>query len=273
MKHKTILNKSGRLLTHFNKLNRPCFTFSEVKKLESNKNEDSVRSLLTNMVNRGLLLRLKSGLYYIIPFDKDPQTFFPDWHSIAQYLVGDTKYYIGYYSAMQIHSLITQPSLTEQIVVNKQMKPAVQKIKGIKYQFIYHNVVHFFGWKNIWIDNYTKVLCSDLEKTFIDCLYKPDYAGGIVEIARAIYKSKDVTDYNRLLDYAIRFKSQAVIKRLGFLLELMEINHPVIKKLQKEKTKAFTLLEPSLAREGKMITRWSIQQNLDTNFILSPIFT
>ena len=38
----------------------------------------------------------------------------------------------------------------------------------------------------MWIDNFNKVLCSDLEKTFLDCLFKPDYAGGIVEVARAI---------------------------------------------------------------------------------------
>ncbi len=59
------------------------------------------------------------------------------------------------------------------------------------FQFIYHNEKHFFGTKKIWIDNFNKVVCSDLEKTIIDCLFKPDYAGGIVEIARAIYIFRD----------------------------------------------------------------------------------
>ena len=82
--------------------------------------------------------------------------------------------------------LFTQPSLKEQIVVSKQIRPSEIKIRNIPFQFIYHNGKHFFGAKKMWIDNFNKVLCSDLEKTFLDCLFKNHYAGGIVEVARAI---------------------------------------------------------------------------------------
>ena len=64
------------------------------------------------------------------------------------------------------------------------------------------------------------MLCSDLEKTFIDCLSKPDYAGGIVEIARAIYISKEKIRFDTLLDYDKKFDSQAVIKRLISIKDL-----------------------------------------------------
>ena len=50
----------------------------------------------------------------------------------------------------------------------------------------------------MWIDNFNKVKCSDLEKTFIDCLFMPNYAGGIVEVARAIYISKDKINFDKL---------------------------------------------------------------------------
>ena len=142
---------------------------------------------------------------------------------LAEYLVSGADHYIGYYSALQIHNLITQPSLKEQIVVSKQIRPSEIKIKNVPFQFIYHNEKHFFGAKKIWIDSFNKVSCSDLEKTFIDCLFKPDYAGGIVEIARAIYASRDKIKFDKLLDYAIKFDSQAVVKRLGFLLEMLGI--------------------------------------------------
>ncbi len=71
----------------------------------------------------------------------------------------------------------------------------------------------------------------------------------------------------------MQFNSQAVIKRLGFLLELLEVKNPVIEKLQKLRTNSFVLLEPSHPKEGKTISRWAIQQNIDSNSILSPIFT
>lgn len=250
-----------------------CFSIDKAYQLLPNSNADAVKRLLSDMAKRGLLMRVKDGLYYVIPFEQDPETFMPDWHLLSQYLVGDAEYYIGYFSALQIHSLTTQPNLKEQIVVNKQIKPSTLLIKGIPFQFIYHNEAHFFGNKKTWIDSFNKIQCSDLEKTFIDCLFKPQYAGGITEITKAIYKSKDKIDYPKLLDYAKRFNSQAVIKRLGFLLELLEIENPVIDKLQKLRSNSFVALEPSYPKEGKTIFRWAIQQNLDNNSILSSIYS
>jgi predicted transcriptional regulator of viral defense system len=273
MKNKNISNRSGELLSFFNNLNIPCFTYKDAQKVFPDAKESTLRELLSDMAKRGLLMRVKEGLYYTIPYEQDPETFMPDWHLLAQYLTGDASYYIGYYSAMQIHSLITQPALKEQIVVNKQIKPATLRIKGITFQFIYHNETHYFGAKKTWIDSFNKVQCSDLEKTFIDALFKPQYAGGITEIAKALHKSKDKIAFNTLLNYAEKFDSIAVTKRLGYLLELLDIQNPIVEKLQKIKTNSYFLLEPSHPKQGKMVSRWNIQENIDKESILSPIFT
>ena len=236
-------------------------------------NEVTLRKLLSDMTKRGLLLRLKDGLFYIIPYEQDSDSFIPDWHLIAECLVPGVKHYIGYYSALQIHGLITQPSLKEQIVVAKQVRPSEIKVKEIPFQFIYHNEKHFFGKQKIWIDNFNKVSCSDLEKTFIDCLFKPEYAGGIVEIARAIYASRDRINWEKLLGYLIKFDSQAVIKRLGFLLEKLDIDQEITGELQKIKSSTYILLDTELPPVGKRISRWSIRQNLETETIKSAIYT
>ncbi len=273
IKDKILSYSVAFLLDKLNGQNKKCFAINEAYSLLFDSSKDSVKRMLGNMVKRGWLMRVKDGLYYVIPFEQDPETFMPDWHLLSQYLVGDAEYYIGYFSALQIHSLTTQPNLKEQIVVNKQIKPSTLLVKNIPFQFVYHSEEHFFGNTKMWIDSFNKVQCSDLEKTFIDCLFKPQYAGGITEIAKAIHKSKDKIEYPKLLDYAKQFNSQAVIKRMGFLLELLEIKNPVIDKLQKLRTNSFVALEPSYPKEGKTIFRWAIQQNLDSNSILSPIYS
>lgn len=273
IKDKILSYSVAFLLDKLNGQNQKCFSIDEAYNLLTESSKDSVKRMLGNMVKRGLLMRVKDGLYYVIPFEQDPETFMPDWHLLSQYLVGEAEYYIGYFSALQIHSLTTQPNFKEQIVVNKQIKPSTLLVKGVPFQFIYHNEEHFFGNKKTWIDSFNKVQCSDLEKTFIDCLFKPQYAGGITEITKAIHKSKDKIDFNKLLEYAKRFKSQAVIKRLGFLLELLEIENLVIDKLQKLRSNSFVALEPSYPKEGKTIFRWAIQQNIDSDSILSPIYS
>ena len=270
---KYISTQSNELLSYFNGKNKACFDYSDAFDAMPDSKESTLRELLSDMTKRGLLMRLKDGVYYIIPYEANAENFMPDWHLIAEDLVNNAQYYIGYYSALQIHNLITQPSLKEQIVVSKQLRPSIIKIKNVSFQFIYHNESHFFGAKKIWVDSFNKVQCSDLEKTIIDCLFKPDYAGGIVEVAKAIYISKEKIKFDTLLDYTQKFKSQAVIKRLGFLLELLEINNNITEELQKAKTASYVLLDTELPKSGKMISRWSIQQNLETETIKSAIYT
>jgi predicted transcriptional regulator of viral defense system len=273
IRDKNMSFQATKLLDKLIEAKQLCFSIDKAYKLLPNSNTDAVKRLLSDMTKRGLLMRLKEGLYYVVPFEQDAETFMPDWHLLSQCLVGDAAYYIGYFSALQIHNLTTQPHLKEQIVVNKQIKPSTLIVKNIPFQFIFHNEKHFFGIKKTWIDSYNQVQCSDMEKTFIDCLFKPQYAGGITEISKAIHKSKDKIDFPKLFEYAKQFKSQAVIKRLGFLLELLDIQHPVIDQLQKLRTNSFVLLEPSYPKDGKTIFRWAIQQNIDSDSILSPIYS
>ncbi|AIM38371.1 transcriptional regulator [Sphingobacterium sp. ML3W] len=273
MQIKNISTQSGELLNYFNKIGQQCFDYSEAKYALPLSSESALKELLSDMVKRGLLMRIKRGVYYLIPYEQDSKTFMPDWHLLAEPLTRGNNHYIGYYSALQVHNLIIQPSLKEQIVVAKQMRPSQIEIKGIPFQFIYHNQEHFFGMKKIWIDSFHKVVCSDLEKTIIDCLFKPDYAGGIVEIARAIYISKDKIKFNKLLEYAEKFNSQAVIKRLGFLLETLSIDTTIIEKLQGLKTASYVILDTELPKEGKLLNRWSIQQNIEIETITSAIYT
>lgn len=273
MMNKHISKQSNELLSFFNEQDLHCFDAELAKKALPNSNDSAIRELLSAMTRRGLLMRVKRGLYYVIPYEQNPESFMPDWHLLVEYLVQDANYYIGYYSALQIHNLITQPSLKEQIVVAKQIRPSIIKIKEVPFQFIYHNEKHFFGTKKIWVDNFHKVICSDLEKTIIDCLFKPDYAGGIVEIARAIYLSRDKIRFNILLEYVNKFNSQAVLKRLGFLLEALEIKANIISDLQKLKTTSIVLLDTELPKSGKIITKWSIQQNIEIETIKEAIYT
>ena len=273
MKNKYISKQSNELLSWFNGKDMFCFDYVEAFKALPDSKESAVRELLSDMTKRGLLMRLKEGKYFIIPYEQESGSFMPDWHLVAECLVSDNNYYIGYYSALEIHDLITQPSLKEQIVVSKQKRPSIINIKNVPFQFIFHNENHFFGYKKTWIDSYNKVKCSDLEKTIIDCLFNPDYAGGIVEIARAIYMSKNQINFQKLLEYVKRFKSQAVIKRMGFLLELLDIKNNIIDELQQIKTVSYVLLDTELPKTGKMISRWSIQQNLETETIKSAIYT
>ena len=178
---KTIGNTSAILLTELHQKGWDFFDLQQVSTILSDNNAAAIRRLLSDMVRRGLLMRLRDGIYHIVPYDRDPTTYFPDWNLAAHYLAGKTPYYIGYYSALVLHDLTTQPSLVEQVVVSKPIRPNEQIVNGVTFRFILHNEQHFFGTTQKWIQGVYKINCADLEKTWIDCAFKPDYAGGIIE--------------------------------------------------------------------------------------------
>jgi len=267
---KNISFQSGRLLLEIGAtVGKPWFTVKDAATVMESMKIGALRQLLNDMVKRGLLMTIKNGIYYPIPYTEDPELFMPDWHTLAEPLVGGANYYIGYYSALQIHGLITQPSLNEYIVTDRQIKPAVTKIKNVAFQFIYYNKKHFFGQTKIWLNDYERVSCSDLEKTIIDCLYEPEYRGGIVEIGKALYSSK--LNLKRLLEYCKKFGSQSVIKRLGFLLELFDIGGEIIPSLLelKASSNVWIVLDTELPKTGMLNKKWSILQNIDTDTILN----
>ena len=270
---KVITGKAAKWLTHLNDRKKQFFTSQETAMFINNPSKQQVNKFLADLVQRGLAIRIKRGLYAQVPYEVKAKEFFPNWHATGAHLAGNTNYYIGYYSALQMHSLTTQPSLREQIVVNKQILPAVQEIHDVKFQFIYHNEKHFFGTKKKWADSYNKVVCSDLEKTIIDCLYKPDYAFGIVEIAKAIYKSYGKINCDTFLTYIEDFGSQAVIKRFGYLVELYQLDLPIVDKLQELISPSLVVLDPTHPKEGKINSRWRLYINTDTETILQAPHT
>jgi predicted transcriptional regulator of viral defense system len=273
MNNKNISSRSGSLLRYMYGQHETFIDYPSAFKALPGSSVGAVRELLSDMTRRGLIMRLKEGKYAIIPYEQDSESYMPDWHLIAAHLVNDADHYIAYYSALQLHNLITQPSLKEQIVVSRQQRPSVIHIKGIPFQFIYHNTKHFFGATQVWVDPYNQVWCSDVEKTIIDCLFKPHYAGGMVEIAKALHALRKKIDYEKLHAYALRFGSQAVMKRLGFMLQLLDIDTAIVPELKKKITASFVLLDTELPATGKYISHWSIRQNLDTNTMLSAIRT
>jgi predicted transcriptional regulator of viral defense system len=273
MNNKTISSQSARLLSHLNQQGKLFFTVQDAQVILSESKKGTIIELISSMISRGLLMRIKDGLYHVIPYEMDNSSYFPNWHLTAQAMVQSKQYYIGFYSALDIHGLITQPSQLEQIVLSERMLPKVQKVGKVKFEFITYSENHFFGFKNQWIDDFNKVNCSDLEKTIIDCLFIPRYAGGITEITKSIYKCREQISTDKLFTYLERFNVQAVNKRLGFIMQRLEILSDFRTELASTIKDGYTLLEPSLPKNGRHHSTWKILDNIDITSALQSLTT
>lgn len=271
MNHKTIGPKSAIFLRILAETNQQLFDIKMAAEI-TDANLSTTRVFVNDLVNRGLVLRIKPGKFYVIPYEQDSGTYMPNWHLIAGHLVSG-KNYIGYYSALEIYELITQPALIEHLVINQTLTKSKLEVRDIKFKFIYHNAKHFFGFEDVWIDNYNQAKVSDLEKTLIDCIFQPEYAGGIIETTKAIYKAKDRINWDKLKKYIAKFNSKAVNKRLGYILELFEFQIEFQKYLLKRIGKSHALLDPTVSNKGSFVSKWKLYANIKEEDLLNAIYS
>jgi predicted transcriptional regulator of viral defense system len=81
-------------------------------------------------------------------------------------------------------------------------------------------------------------------------------------------------DADRLIEYAIKMDIGAVIRRLGYILELYEIGSPEKRgNLRDHLTDTYVKLDPLLPPEGKFIRKWRLHLNVTPDELLSVVRT
>jgi len=129
-----------------------------------------------------------------------------------------------------------------------------------------------WGIKEVWINNKEKIRISNIEKTIIDCLTYPQYCGGITEIAKGIWIIKDKINYKILLNYVNRHNKNVVAKRLGRLLELLNIGDlKILLELKKYVKDRYDLFDPTLSLKRIDKNSWRLIDNVGQKQIKNVI--
>ena len=134
--------------------------------------------------------------------------------------------------------------------------------------------MRFFGFKNTWINKHDKVMVSDLEKTIVDALTRPQLSGGMVEVGRAIYETRDKVNLGKLLDYLLQNESLAAVKRYLFICDLVDVGWTVYHQDMLKKTgSSNSLLDTSAPDQGSKNFRFGLKINIDTDTIKKAIYS
>ncbi|HDQ26650.1 MAG TPA: transcriptional regulator [bacterium] len=259
---KTLGPKESQLITALYDANKQVFKLKDVKDI-MRVNESAAANLASRLNAKGIITRIKQGLYSIVPFEMGKETtYIPDAYITAREMMNNKDYYISFASALQLHDMTTQPQLTNYVAVREQKPPV--KASGYDYRFVKLNKKSFFGIEEFWINKTEKINISNPEKTIIDCLNHPEYCGGISEAAKAIIIKKSSLSIDKLTNCASRLNKGSVCGRLGYLLELYELADEKSLELLRERTgKAYVLLDPIMPGNGKYLNRWRLQLNVD----------
>jgi predicted transcriptional regulator of viral defense system len=271
-KLKTLGPQAAHLVTTLYEQNKPIFRLKEVHKI-LRLGEVSSRNFVRKLVNRGVVTRLKPGLFILVPFELGKETeYIGNPFVVAREIMGGKEYFLSHATAMEIHGGITQPQLVVYITTLKPRRSIT--VLGIEFRFIHNQKRYLFGLSDHWVTKQEKVRVSNLERTIIDGLKQPEHCGGLTEVAKGLWMRHQDVNMNRIISYAIKIGVGAVIRRLGFLLELYKIGTSEDWKiLSLHLTETYVRLDPLLASEGKFLRKWRLQLNVSPEELLSVVRT
>lgn len=275
---KTLGHREADLIIRLHETGRPVFMLEDASELTGLTGQ-SLQNMMRRLTKKGIVSRLKSGLYATVPFELgQTKEYMPNPFLVAgaiarQQLGEDGGYYISHASAMDLHQMVTQPQFIVYVTTNSQVK-SHPRVMGTEYRFVTAQHKHFFGFKKLWIDKSQMVYISDLEKTVLDGLKMPEYCGGISEVAKGFWMKRDKIKIPKLIDYAEQMDIGAIYRRLGFLLETYEAaTTEELDRLQRKLTKTYAPLDPTLPKEGRHLSRWRLNLNVNPGELLAVVRT
>jgi predicted transcriptional regulator of viral defense system len=176
--------------------------------------------ILSRLEKKGWIERIEKGKYMIIPLGAEKGKYTLNEFIIGYLLV--TPYCVAYWSALNFYGLTEQFPNTVFLQTTSRKKKQATEVFGVRYRIVRVKEEKFFGTRKEWIED-TQVHITDKEKTLLDCLDKPQYCGGVIEVAKAL-KYGSEQDKKKLVDYAQKLNNSDVIRRLGYLCDLFAID-------------------------------------------------
>ena len=257
----SLLNRRRLSLIH--RSARGPFTVGEAAKI-LDLDPTSTAKLLAHWHTQGWLLRIRRGLYLPVPLGvSSPSGWVADpWTVIARAF---TQCYIGGWSACEHWGFTEQLFRAVLVFTKKPVRPRRGEIQGTPFVAKVVSAPRFFGTRRIWRED-VPIEVSDPTRTLVDILDDPSLGGGVRHVAQVVsayFRSEHRND-TQLIEYALRLGNQTVLKRLGFLVERLEIEAPeVIGKCLANLSAGYSRLDPKGPDKGRFLRRWRLLVNVN----------
>jgi len=257
---KTYAYRSGlsptesRVLSDLAYRGRKIFTPGDLKPYQV----DPVR-FVYRLRRKGWVTGLKRNLYMIAPLEAGPAG--AASHTVHSFVLAAhvvRPYYIGFWSALNYLGLTEETPSSVYVATTVSAKSRI--LLDVPLVIVTLRPWKMFGTTHTRIED-EEIVVSDPEKTIVDCLDHPEHAGGIRHIDRILRNELEHFDLERCLRYARRMRNTAILKRLGYLLELHG-RYPDAERVRRFASGAgYSKLDPNLLAEGPFDERWRLRIN------------
>lgn len=173
------------------------------------------------------------------------------FHDTEEFALGSNIHYpsyISFWSALNYYGWSDQTPRDIFLATTKYKRNVAS------FKYITLSRKRFFGYIKI-----GGFAIADKEKTIIDTLLFPKYAGGMREIKISLENALKELNKEKLISYALKVESRVVARRLGFLLE--SLGYKRADKLKNHIGKGYELFDPSLKKKNVLNKKWLLDMN------------
>jgi len=214
------------------------------------------------LASKGWLARVRRGLFTVVPLEADAPE---DWRADPWLVAGRVfaPCYIGGWSACEHWSLTEQLFRSIVVVSAEPQRRAEVTVQGTGFRVVTRKPDTLFGTRRVWRGR-EHVDVSDPTRTIVDVLDDPSIGAGIRNVADVLsaYFAGEHREDELLVSYADRLGNRTVFKRLGFLLESLEIDAPELTETCLARRSAgLGKLDPSIRLPGRITKRWGLRIN------------
>lgn len=245
--------------------NYPVFTSKEYAHFLEKEVRAGARTqeaLLSYHIKAGNLIRIRRGLYAVVPQGASPESYMVDPYLVAAKLVDDAV--IGYHSALAFYG--KSYSVTHQFCVLTHSRSASIPFRDDVFQLVLFP--KSLREKNLQLCEVKTILhrgcqlrVTGFERTLVDMLDRPDLSGGWEEIWRSL-ESVEYFDLDKVIEYALLLDNATTIALVGFYLEQhqdeLRVKATQLKELETHRPKQPHYLDKTKLVASQYIQRWNL---------------
>ena len=172
--------------------------------------------VIRSLRRKGWLERASWGRYLLIPPEMGPDALGESNVLALASRIAEQPYYFGYGTAAMHYGFTTQRRQVIQLVT--PVRTRNRRVLDTEVRIVNPVSRKFFGFGPVDVLDYT-VMMSDREKTAIDCIDRPDLAGGEGEAATVLATACRRIDWHKAASYLERMSSKTLTRRFGWLAE------------------------------------------------------
>ena len=215
--------------------------------------------VLDTLARKGRLLQIQRGKYLVVPIKAPNQQWAPNEFMVAALWMGDTPYYIGYYTMYNYWGFTEQ--IPQTVFILNLTKNIKKTIGDVMYSAVKIDEKKYFGVSKVKVED-MDVCISDKERTLVDFVYNPIVSFN--NVANVFKENIKDIDLDKFIGYLNRFPVVSVRKRAGFFLAAIGCKDSALEKLRKGigRKDTYVVLDPTnKSRKGKINKEWKIIVN------------